>query len=64
MSPARKLEIVAELNRDTDLMAEAGVRARHPNATDREVLLRVAVLRNGRELSIAAYGWDPEIEGW
>lgn len=64
MSYADKADVVADLNRDVVRMAEAGVRQRHPKATQREVFLRVAALRNGRELSIAAYGWDPEIEGW
>ena len=40
------------------------MRLRHPTANDREVVLRVAALRNGRDLSIAAFGWDPEREGW
>ena len=34
------------------------------DALNREVFLRLAALRNGRDLSIAAYGWDPDIEGW
>ncbi len=63
MTPSQELEIVAELNRDTDRMAEAGVRSRHPEATDRDVVLRVAALRNGRDLSVAAFGWNPELEG-
>ena len=40
--------------------AEAGVRLRYPDATDREVFLRAASLRIPRDLMIAAYGWDPE----
>ncbi|MCB0975561.1 MAG: hypothetical protein KDB86_13565 [Actinobacteria bacterium] len=64
MSPAEKYQVVLELNRDVERMAEAGVRQRYPDASDREVFLRLAALRNGRDLSIAAYGWDPEIEGW
>ena len=64
MTPKQKLDIVADLNRDVQRMADAGVRMRYPDATDREVFLRVAALRNGRELSIAAYGWDPAFEGW
>lgn len=64
MSIADKAACVAALNLDVQRMAEAGVRQRHPGADDREVFLRVAALRNGRELSVAAYGWDPDIEGW
>lgn len=64
MSPAEKSACVDALNRDVHLMAEAGIRRRYPTASDREVFLRLAALRNGRDLSIAAYGWDPDTEGW
>lgn len=64
MSIADKAAQVAALNLDVQRLAEAGVRQRHPEADEREVFLRVAALRNGRELSAAAYGWDPDVEGW
>ena len=64
MSPTEKSACVDALNRDVQIMAEAATRRRYPAATDREVFLRLAALRNGRDLSIAAYGWDPEVEGW
>lgn len=64
MSAQEKFDEVAALNADADRLAEAGVRLRHVDADEREVFLRVAALRNGRELSIAAYGWDPDVEGW
>ena len=41
-------------------MAESGVRARYPEASEREVFLRSAALRLPRDLMIRAYGWDPE----
>jgi len=44
-------------------MAEAGVRKMHPQASDREVFLRVAARHLPRELMIRAYSWDPEIDG-
>lgn len=64
MTYAERAQVVEELNADVQRMAETGVRLRHPDATDREVFLRVAALRNGRDLSVAVYGWDPEREGW
>lgn len=64
MTPAQKAQIVDELYRDSQRLAEIGVRMRYPGATDREVMLRVASLRNGREVMIEAFGWDPEVEGW
>jgi hypothetical protein len=42
---------------------EMGVRRLHPDANDREVLLRVAARHLPRELVIRAYGWDPEADG-
>jgi hypothetical protein len=44
-------------------MAEAGVRASHPQASDREVFLRLAARHLPRELMVRAYGWDPELNG-
>jgi hypothetical protein len=41
-------------------VAESGVRARHPNAPEREIFLRSAALRLPRDLMIRAYGRDPE----
>jgi len=38
--------------------AESGVRARYPEASEREIFLRAAALRLPRELMIRAYGWD------
>ncbi len=64
MTPTDKFRAVDAANRSVDLLAAAGVRQRHPGASDEEVHRRVVALRIGRELSIAVYGWDPEIEGW
>jgi hypothetical protein len=41
-------------------VSESGVRARYPNASEREVFLRAAALRIPRDLMIRAYGWDPD----
>ncbi len=63
MSPAQRGALMEALNRDCERMAMAGIRSRHPNATDREVLMRLGVLRNGPELMKAAFGWDAAVEG-
>ena len=44
-------------------VSESGMRARYPNASEREVFLRAAALRIPRELMIRAYGWDPDSDG-
>lgn len=61
MTPEEKLQAVFAM---TDLVLraqEAGIRARYPEAGEREVFLRAASLRLSRELMIRAYGWDPEL---
>ncbi len=64
MTAAEKFAIVHELNQACEAMSRAGVRLRHPDATDEEVRVRVIALRLGRELSVAVHGWDPDVEGW
>ncbi|HZE88049.1 MAG TPA: hypothetical protein VE404_00810 [Verrucomicrobiae bacterium] len=60
MTPAEKLHLVREISRAADTMCLAGIRMRHPEATDREIFLRFAVIRLGAELAGLAY---PESRG-
>jgi hypothetical protein len=64
MSPAEKMAEVDALSSAALRMAEAGVRLRHPSAGEHEVARRLTALCIGRDLSVAAFGWDPDIEGW
>jgi hypothetical protein len=64
MSVRDRFDAVASLNESCELMAAAGVRLRYPVAGPDEVRLRALALRLGRDLMVAAYGWDPDIEGW
>jgi hypothetical protein len=41
-----------------------GIRERHPTASERELRLRLAALKYGRDLMVRACGWDPDVEGW
>lgn len=59
-TPEEKLEMTFELTEFALRAAESGVRARYPEASEREIFLRCAALRLPRELMIRAYGWDPE----
>ena len=59
MEPWQKLAMVARLNRQARTLALAGQRIRHPDATERELRLRVAATRHDRETMIRAFGWDP-----
>ena len=60
MPPGDKLKAVFDASEFVLSMYEAGVRLDHPDASDREVLLRVAARHLSRDLMIRAYGWDPE----
>jgi hypothetical protein len=59
MPPGEKLSTVFSLNKMAWNMAEMGVRLAHPQASDREIFLRVAARRLSRDLMIRMYGWDP-----
>jgi hypothetical protein len=59
-------ERIASAFQLTDLilhMTEMGVRSAHPQADDREVLLRRAARWLPRDVMIRAYGWDPQANG-
>jgi len=58
MSPADRLGLALSLSQSVRELALAGVRLRHPKASVREQLLRLAVTIHGRELAMLAY---PEI---
>lgn len=58
MSPEQRLTLALSLSQSVRSLALAGVRQRHPGASDREQLLRLAITIHGRDLATAAY---PEI---
>ena len=55
MTPAQKAELISGLNSAAREMAIAGVRQRHPGASEREIFLRLAILTLGEELARRAY---------
>jgi hypothetical protein len=55
MTGAQRWEHMLELNRAAEERARARIRAQHPGATDREVFLRLAERRLGRELALRAF---------
>ena len=61
MTESERLMRVLELNAFLEALQTAGIRAKYPEAGEREVFLRVAARRLGRELMIKAYGWDPDL---
>jgi hypothetical protein len=56
LTACEKLEIVAQLSRDSRELSLTGLRLRHPDATREELELREAGLRLGAELARAVYG--------
>ncbi len=64
LPPWRKAEMLSASTRAAYELAMAGLRQRHPAATESELRRRYAALVLGRETSMALFGWDPEREGW
>lgn len=64
MSPAEKLARVFSLNRALEQLARARIRAQYGDVPEREMRLRLASLRLGRETMVKVFGWDPEEKGW
>jgi hypothetical protein len=60
LTDGQRASIALSLTGQAIRLSESGMRAMHPEASDREVFLRAAALRLPRELMIRAYGWDPE----
>ena len=58
MPSTEKAALIAGLSESVDQLAMAGIRQRYPDASPRECFLRLAVLRLGEPLALAAY---PEI---
>ena len=56
----RKLELLEGLNRTARQLALAGLRQRHPNASEKELRHRLAILILGEELATQVYGAVPE----
>jgi len=60
MSPGERSAAALNLSDLAFRMAEAGERITHPEAGEREIFLRAAARRLGRDLMIKVYGWDPD----
>lgn len=58
MPPERKAALVDAWSADVRRLALAGVRERHPDASEEELRMRLGVLLYGEELIRAAYGWE------
>ena len=64
MSPERKCRIVWDLTATTRQLATARIRQQHPDASARELALRLASLWIDPETMVRAFGWDPREKGY
>ena len=55
MSPLEKARLVSDITRTAQELSLAGIRERHPGASDRECMLRLAMLKLGPELTRRVY---------
>ena len=55
MTPLEKARSVTEVSRAVQELSLAGLRMRHPGASEREGLLRLAALKLGRDLACEIY---------
>ena len=59
-SPLQKLEMLARCQAMGRSLVQAGIRAQHPDISDRELRFRWGVRLYGRETMVRAFGGDPE----
>jgi len=65
MTGLERLALALDMSEAVRQLALAGIRARYgPSLSAREERLRLAALTIDRETMIAAFGWDPEVEGY
>lgn len=63
LTPAERAARVRELTLGASMVALAGLRGRHPQATEAELLLRLAVVRLGAAVVERVYGWRAPDDG-
>ena len=60
LSPWEKLQRVLDASSLVMQMQKAGIRTMYPQASEREIFLRMASRHLDRNLMISAYQWDPD----
>jgi len=63
MSPLERLELASDLTRAACEMCLAGIRLRHPGASEREVRAQFALITLGAELTAKAYPEEAPVSG-
>lgn len=62
-TPDHKLARMFGMARAVNALARADLRRRYPEATPRELELRLRSRSLDRETMIRAFGWDPDLHG-
>ena len=62
-TPAQKLAKLLSIGRSINELVRAVLRRQYPNATPREIELRLASRNLDRKTMIEVFGWDPDIHG-
>jgi len=62
-TPEQKLQKVLSIGRMLNEFVLADLRQRYPEATERELQLRLAARSYDRDLMMKAFGWDPDVHG-
>lgn len=60
----KRLQMVDQMHETLRLLTLADLRRCYPTAAEDEINRRLAARVLSRDEVIAAYGWDPEIEGY
>lgn len=60
-TPGERMMMAIQMSEFVGRMQEAGERARHPEASEREIMLRAAAYRIPKDLMIQACGWHPDL---
>ena len=61
MTAGERVARVFEMSAFQEGLQRSSVRSLYPDASEREVFLRVAARRLDRETMIQVYGWDPDL---
>lgn len=60
----RKIQRVQQMNRHGTGLALSDIRRKHPDASERELRLRLAARRIGPELLRRYFDWDVRVQGY
>jgi len=63
LTPEQRLQKMFRIGKMLNTLVQAELRRHYPDATDREMQLRLAARSYSRELMVKAFGWDPQIHG-